>query len=82
MKLSKTALNEILKRCEKCFPTKVGTSMHNSDVWTNFCAKNPIEFRGIINGTEYIIRVANDAYAVCVLNPSGYFKVYSFDFEK
>lgn len=78
MKLSKNAFKEILAECERRFTAKIGTSMHNADVWTKFCEKKPVEFRGTINGVEYIIRVANDAYAVCVLNPSGFFKIYSF----
>lgn len=82
MKLSKTALNEILKKCEKRFPAKVGTSMHNADVWAKFCEKKPIEFSGKLNGTEYIIRVSSDAYAVCIPNPSGFFKIYSFQLDK
>lgn len=77
MKLSKNAFKEILKKCEKRFPRKIGSSI-GIDPWIKFCAKKPIEFRGNIDGVEYIIRVANDAYAVCVLNPSGYFKIYSF----
>lgn len=78
MKLSKSAFKEILTKCKKRFPAKVGSSIDTGDSWEKFCAKNPIEFRGDINGAKYIIRVANDAYAVCVLNPSGFFKIYSF----
>lgn len=77
MKLSKNAFKEILKKCEKRFPRQVGFST-NGDCWHKFCAKNPIEFRGEINGAKYTLRVSNDAYAVCILNPSGCFKIYSF----
>lgn len=82
MKLSKTALNEILKKCEKCFPAKVGTSMHNADVWTKFCEQKPIEFSGELNGAKVVLRVNSDGYAVCIPNPSGFFKIYSFNFDK
>ena len=82
MKLSKSAFKEILTKCEKRFPRQIGSSIDAGDSWAKFCAKNPIEFRGNINGAQYIIRVANDSYAVCVLNPSGFFKIYSFGFEK
>lgn len=68
---------EILKKCEKRFPRQVGFSTEWSK-WSKFCEENPIEFHGEINGAKYLIRVANDAYAVCILNPSGYFKIYSF----
>lgn len=78
MKLSKNAFKEILRKYEKRFPRKIGASIDAGNAWAEFCAKNPIEFRGIINGTEYIIRVSSDAYAVCILNPSGFFKIYSF----
>lgn len=78
MKLSKYAFNEILKKCGKRFPRQIGSSIDSGDLWNKFCAKNPIEFRGDINGAQYIIRVLNDAYAVCVLNPNGFFKIYSF----
>lgn len=27
---------------------------------------------------QRVVRVSNDAYAVCVLNPSGFFRIYSF----
>lgn len=61
MKLSKNALKEILTKCEKRFPRQIGASIDTGDSWAKFCAKNPIEFRGNINGAQYIIRVANDA---------------------
>lgn len=77
MKLSKNAFREIKNKCERRFPRKVGFSTEWSK-WSKFCNKNPIEFRGIIDGAEYIIRVSSDAYAVCVPNPSGIFKIYSF----
>lgn len=77
MKLSKNAFKEILKKCGKRFPRQVGFST-DGNAWRKFCAKNPIEFCGNINGVKYVIRVANDAYAICVLNPSGYFEIYSF----
>lgn len=80
MKLSKSAFEEILKKMQKRFPVFIGTSLDGSanGVWAIFCAKKPIEFHARINSVRYIIRVANDAYAVCVPNPSGFFKVYSF----
>lgn len=78
MNLSKNAFNEILKKCKKRFPRQVGSSIDAGNSWENFCAKNPVEFSGTMNGAKYIIRVSNDAYAVCVLNPSGFFKIYSF----
>lgn len=77
MKLSKNAFKEILKKCEKRFPQFVGFST-DCGVWSKFCAKNPIEFRGEINGAKYVLRIATDAYAMCVPNPSGLFKIYSF----
>lgn len=78
MKLSKSAIEEILKKCEKRFPRKIGTSIDRGNAWNKFCDKKPIEFRGEINGAQYIIRVSNDAYAICIPNPSGFFKIYSF----
>lgn len=81
MKLSKNAFKEILTKCEKRFPRQVGSSIDTGNAWTKFCAKKPIEFSGTINGAQYIIRVANDAYAVCVPNPSGFFKIYGFGSE-
>lgn len=77
MKMSKSTFKEILDKCKKRFPRQIGVSL-DRNAWTKFCAKKPIEFRGEINGAKYIIRVSNDAYAVCVLNPMGFFKIYSF----
>lgn len=77
MKLSKNAFKEILKKCKKRFPRQVGFST-DGNAWRKFCAKNPIEFRGEISGARYILRISRDAYAVCVLNPSGSFEIYSF----
>lgn len=77
MKLSKRAFKEIFEKCKKRFPKKIGDSL-NSTAWCKFCEKKPIEFLGEINGAQYVMRVSNDAYAVCFLNPSGSFKIYSF----
>lgn len=77
MKLSKNAFKEIFKKCGKRFPRQVGFST-DGNAWAKFCAKNPIEFRGEINGAKYVLRISKDAYAVCILNPSGFFKIYSF----
>lgn len=77
MKMSKRTFKEIVDKCKKRFPRQIGFST-DSDAWAEFCAKKPIEFRGEINGAKYVIRVSSDAYAVCFLNPSGLFKIYSF----
>ena len=82
MKLSKGAFTEILKKCEKRFPAKIGTSMHDSSLWTEFCDKKPIEFTCDINGVHFILRVNSDGYAVYQSNSCSFFRIYSFKFEK
>lgn len=82
MKLSKNALKEILRKCEKRFPRPVGASIDTGDSWAKFCAKKPIEFRGNINGAQYIIRVSNDAYAVCILIRADFLKFTVFNLKK
>lgn len=82
MKLSKTALNEILKKCEKRFPAKIGTSMHNADAWTKFCDKKPVEFSGELNGARVVLRVNSDGYAIHQSNSYSFFTIYGFGFEK
>lgn len=78
MKLSKSAFNELLNKCEKSFPEKIGTSMHDSDLWANFCAKKPIEFSCEFNGVKFLLRVNLDGYAIYQSNSSSFFKIYSF----
>ena len=82
MKLSKTALNELLTKCEKRFPAKVGTSMHNADVWTKFCDKSPVEFSGELNGAKVVLRVNSDGYAIHKSNSYSFFEIHSFKFDK
>lgn len=77
MKLSKRAFEEIYKKCEKRFPREIGASI-DGNIWNKFCEHKPIEFRGVFDGAQCIIRVSNDAYAVCFPNPIGLFKIYSF----
>lgn len=77
MKLSKKSFEELLKKTEARFPRFMGTSVDNG-VWQKFCAKNPIEFCGEINGAKYILRLTTDGYAICNPNPTGSFRVYSF----
>lgn len=82
MKLSKSAFKEILTKCEKRFPEKVGTSMHNADMWTNFCEKKPVEFSGELNGAKVVLRINSDGYAIHQSNSYSFFKIYGFGFEK
>ena len=82
MKLSKSAFKEILTKCKKRFPAKVGTSMHNADVWTKFCEKKPVEFSGELNGAKVVLRINLDGYAIHQSNSYSFFKIYGFGFEK
>lgn len=77
MKLSKKAFEEVYTKCKARFPRRLGNSA-NFEVWQKFCAKNPVEFSGNINGVEVILRLSKDEYAVAFLNPCGMFEVFHF----
>ena len=77
MELSKKSFEEILKKCETRFPKFIGRST-DLGVWQNFCKKNPIEFRGILNGADAVLKITKDGYAIAFLNPTDSFSVYSF----
>lgn len=77
MKLSKNTFAEVYKKCKARFPRRLGNSA-NFEVWQKFCAKNPIELSGRINGVEVILRVSKDGYAVAFLNPCGSFEIFTF----
>lgn len=77
MKLSNAAFKELFKKCEKKF-TKFAGKSTDLAVWQAFCKKNPIEFRGKINGAEVVLKIAKDGYAIAYLNPVDSFRVYSF----
>lgn len=82
MKLSKAAFHEISTKCAKRFPELIGTSMHNSDLWSEFCDKRPIEFSLDLEFGRIILRINSDGYAIC--EPHGYkfFRIYSFKLEE
>ena len=77
MELSKKSFEEILKKYETRFPKFIGRST-DLDVWKNFCKQNPIEFRGILNGADAVLKITKDGYAIALLNPTDSFSVYSF----
>lgn len=77
MELSKKSFEEILRKYEKHFPKFIGRST-DLGVWQNFCKKNPIEFRGNLNGAVAILAITKDGYAIAFPNPAYIFSVYSF----
>ena len=77
MKLSKIAFEELCKKSKARFPRLLGNSA-NFELWQKFCAKNPIEFRGKMNGAEAILRLSKDGFAIALLNPAGIYKIYTF----
>lgn len=77
MKLSNRSFKELFKKCEKKFTKFAGRST-DFDVWKNFCKKNPIEFRGILNGADAVLKITKDGYAIAFLNPTDSFSIYSF----
>ena len=52
--------------------------MHNADVWTKFCDKNPVEFSGELNGAKVVLRVNSDGYAIHQSNSYSFFKIFGF----
>ena len=77
MELSKKSFEELFKKYEKRFPKFIGKSTDLA-VWQAFCKKNPIEFRGILNGADAVLKTTKDGYAIAFLNPTDSFSVYSF----
>lgn len=77
MELSKKSFEEILKKCETRFPKIIGKSTDLA-IWNAFCKKNPLEFRGKLNGADAVLKITKDGYAIALLNPTDSFSVYSF----
>ena len=77
MNLSNAAFKELFKKCEKKFTKFAGKSTALA-VWQAFCKKNPVEFRGKLNGADVILKITKDSYAIAFLNPTGSFSIYSF----
>ena len=77
MNLSNAAFKELFKKCEKNF-TKFAGKSTDLAVWQAFCKKNPVEFRGKLNGADIILKVTKDGYAIAYPNPMSSFSVYSF----
>lgn len=78
MNLSNRSLNELFKKCESKF-TKFAGKSTDLAVWQAFYKKNPVEFRGKLNGADIILKIAKDGYAIAYPNPMSSFSVYSFD---
>lgn len=78
MELSKKAFEELYKKCKVRFSRRLGNSV-NFELWQKFCAKNPVEFSGKINGAEVILRLSKDGYAIAFLNPCGIFEIFTFE---
>lgn len=77
MQLSNAAFKELFKKCEKKF-TKFAGKSTDLAVWQAFCKKNPVEFRGKLNGADVILKITKDGYAIAYPNPNDSFSVYSF----
>ena len=77
MKLSNRSFKELFKSCETRFPKFVGKSTDLA-IWQTFCKKNPVEFRGKLNGVDVVLKITKDGYAIAYLNPTDSFSVYSF----
>lgn len=78
MKLSNRTFEELYNKSKAQYPRLLGNSA-NFETWQKFCAKNPIEFHGNINGAEAVLRLSKDGYAIAFLNPCGVFKIYTFE---
>ena len=77
MNLSNRSFKDVLKKCESRFPKFIGRSTDLA-VWQAFCKKNPITFRGKLNGADVILKITKDSYAIAYLNPVDSFSIYSF----
>lgn len=82
MKLSKTAFHELSTKCAKRFPELIGTSMHNSSLWANFCDKKPAEFILEVEFGRITLRINSDGYAICDSRGYHFFRIYSFKIEE